>query len=137
LLEVILSLAIISLTVGFSMIITQNSHVRVDLDSGAVLLVQNFSRAQILARAVDGDAPWGVRIQDGLLTLFKGSSYASRDTNYDEATDIPATITVSGLQEVVFAKKTGLPQNTGTTTLTSSTNETRTATINSEGMVAH
>ncbi len=136
LLEVLLSIATISLIVGFSSVVFQNSQVRTDHESGASSLVQSYRRAQMLSRAVDGDSQWGVRIQDGSLTLFKGASYAARDTNFDELTDVPATITVSGLQEVVFAKKTGLPQSTGTTTLLSSTNETRTVTINGEGMIS-
>ncbi len=135
LLEVLLSIAIIGLITGIGIPVYQSFQVRNDLDIAAVSMVQSLRRAQILAEAVDGDTSWGVKVQVGSIVVFKGVSYATRDANYDETFQIPTNISLSGTQEVVFAKVTGLPQSSGSGVLTSNNNETRTITINAKGMV--
>ena len=137
LIEMMLSVAVIAIIGGISVPIYQSFQVRNDLDIAAVTTAQSLRRAQVLAEAVDGDTSWGVEIQSGNITVFKGVSYASRDTNYDEVSDVPTSITSSGLSEVVFTKFTGLPASTGTITLTSNANETRTITINAKGMASY
>ena len=135
LLEVLLSLAAIAVISGIAVPVYQSFQMRNDLDIATVEIAQSLRRAQTLAQAVDGDISWGIKIQSGSITLFKGANYAARDTAFDELFDLPANITPSGISEIVFTKFTGLPQTTGTATLTSNNNETRTITINSKGMV--
>lgn len=137
LIEIILSLATITAIAGISLPIYQSFQVRNDLDIAAVTIVQSIRRAHVLAHASDGDTSWGVHAQNGSMTLFKGASYATRDTSFDELFDMPTSITASGATEILFAKFSGLPQTTGTLTLTSNTNETRTITINAQGMVSY
>ncbi|OGI26088.1 MAG: hypothetical protein A3J76_04010 [Candidatus Moranbacteria bacterium RBG_13_45_13] len=137
LLEVLLSVAAIAIIAGISIPIYQSFQVRNDLDIAAVEIAQTLRRAQVLAQAVDGDTSWGAYIQLGNITLFKGTSYVARDTNFDEVFDAPTSITPSGVSEIVFTKFTGLPQTTGTITLTSNANETRNITINAKGMVSY
>lgn len=134
LLEVLLSVALIAVLVGISIPIYQSFQVRNDLDIATVEIVQNMRRAQALSYAVDGDTSWGVKIQSGNITVFKGANYVARDINSDEVFNIPTSITPAGLSEVVFTKFTGLPQTTGTITLTSNSNETRSIAINQKGM---
>lgn len=134
-LEVLLSIAAITIIAGISIPIYQSFQVRNDLDIAASSIVQNLRRAAVLSQAVDGDTSWGLYVTSGSLTLFKGTSYTARDSTFDEVFDIPLTITPSGTSEIVFEKFSGLPQTTGTITLTSNTNETRTITINAKGMV--
>ena len=135
--EVMLSLAIIAVLAGISTPIYQSFQVRNDLDIAAVTIAESMRRAQVLSEAVDGDTTWGVDVRSGSITVYEGTSYAARDTTYDEFFDMPTSIAPSGLGGVVFDKFTGLPQTTGTITLTSNTNETRTITINSKGTVAY
>ena len=135
--EVMLSLAIIAALAGISAPIYQSFQVRNDLDIAGVTIAQSLRRAQVLSEAVDGDTTWGVDIRSGSITLYKGASYATRDTTFDELFDMPTSITPSGLSGIVFAKFTGLPQTTGTVTLTSNANETRTITVNSKGSVSY
>lgn len=136
-LEVLLTVATISILAVISMPIYQNFQVRNDLDIAVSATAQSLFRAQALAVGMDGDTTWGVRVQSGRIVLFKGASYVARDTTYDELFTVPASITPSGVQEVVFTKFTGLPQTTGTFILTSNTNEIRNITINSKGMVTY
>lgn len=137
LIEVLMAVATIGLIAGIGVPVYQSFQVRNDLDIAATSFVQSLRRAQILAGAVDGDTGWGVRIQLGSITLFRGASYVARDATFDEVFQAPTGIAPSGAQEIVFAKFTGLPETTGTTVLTSNTNETRTITINTKGTVSY
>ena len=137
LIEVLLSLALMALLAVMSVPVYQSFQVRNDLDIAAVTLAQTLRRAELLSQAVDGDSTWGVRIESGLITLFKGASYGARDFNFDETFIVPTSITPSGAQEFVFAKLSGAPQSTGTVTFTSSINETRTITVNARGTVGY
>jgi prepilin-type N-terminal cleavage/methylation domain-containing protein len=137
LLEVLLSIALIAVMAGVTIPVYISSQVRNDLDIATVEIVQTLRRGQILAQAVDGDTSWGMRVASGSITLFKGASYAARDSAFDEIFEVPTNIAPSGITEVVFSKFTGLPQTAGTITLTSSTNETRNIVINQKGMVSY
>lgn len=135
LIEVMLAIVLIGMLAGVGVPVYQSMQSRNDLDIAASAAAQNLRRAQVLSQSVDGDSTWGTRIQTGSVVVFKGASYASRDPNYDETFDIASSITVSGLAEVVFSKLAGLPQTTGTVTLTSVANEQRIIIINSKGMI--
>ena len=137
LIEVLLSITAIAIIAGISIPVYQSFQNRNDLDIAATTFAQTIRRAQILAQAADGDMSWGARAQSGSITLFKGGSYATRDASFDETFDMPTSIILSGIQEFVFTKFTGLPQTTGALTLTSANNETRTITINANGMVSY
>jgi hypothetical protein len=109
--------------------------VRNDLDIATMTLAQNLRRAQALSQSSDGDMTWGVRLGVGSILVYKGSSYVSRDVDFDENTQIPKSIVPTGLAEVTFSKVIGVPSATGTFTLTSQANEKRNVTINEKGMV--
>lgn len=136
LLEMLLVVALIGLVAGMGAPLFQSFQVRNDLDIAATTAIESLRRAQALARSVDGDVPWGVRIATSTgITLFKGTSYAARDAAFDETTAISTIVSVGGVSEVVFAKVTGFPNVTGTTTLTSTTNETRNFSLNAKGTI--
>lgn len=132
-----LSVVVIGIIAGISIPVYELFQVRNDLDIATVEIAQTLRRGQVLAQAVDGDSMWGVSVQLGSITLFKGVSYIARDSSFDEVFDIPTSITSSGVTEVVFTKFTGLPQTIGTITLISNVNETRTIAINTKGMVSY
>lgn len=134
LLEVLLSLTVIALLAGVSIPVYRKLQTKNDLDVAITTVVQIGRRAQLRAQAMDGDSNWGIYIQQGSITLFKGDSYFTRDVTVDEVTNILPAITPTGVSEVVFDKFFGEPQITGTITLTSNDNEVRTAVINSKGM---
>jgi len=132
-----LSVAVIGIITGISAPVYQSFQNRNNIDIAAASVAQSLRRAEVLATAVDGDVAWGVDIRPGSITLFKGSSYAGRDTAFDEVYDFPQSITSSGLAQVVFARFSGAPQTTGTITLTNSNTETRTITINAKGTITY
>lgn len=135
LLEMMLSVTILSLIFGMTIPMYRIFTVRNDLDIAVITIVQDLRRAQVLSQITDGDSSWGVHVSSGSILLYKGTSYVTRDSSFDEVTSIPTSIIVSGLNDVVFSRLTGFPQNTGTFSLTSSSNEIRNVTINQKGMV--
>lgn len=137
LLELLLSIALITVIAGVSVPAYHLLQVKNDLDIATNTVVQSLSRAQILSQAVDRDTSWGVKMQSGSITLFKGTSFASRDANFDEQFDVPSTISFSQTTEFVLSKFTGFPTATGTATLTSSNGDVSSISINTKGGIAY
>lgn len=134
LLELLLSVAIISLLAGLSLPVYRTLLSKNDLDIATQVSANSLRRAEVLSQSTDGDITWGVKAQSGSIVIFKGASYATRDTTFDETFNVPTNITFGGMTEILFAKFTGLPQTTGTLSLSSET-DSRAVTINSKGMV--
>ncbi|HLD81815.1 MAG TPA: prepilin-type N-terminal cleavage/methylation domain-containing protein [Patescibacteria group bacterium] len=128
-LELLLSIALIALISAFTIPIFQHFQVRNDLDIATQNIVQTMRRAQILAQTMKDDDTWGVAIENGSITLFKGEESGS---DFDEVFDMPTSITPSGLTTVIFSKATGYPNSHGTLVLTTST-ETKNIIINEKG----
>ena len=135
LIETLLSVSIISVLAGLSLPVYQSFLARNDLDITAQQVAEAFRRAQVYSRGMKNDSAWSVEIQSGIVTLFRGTDFAGRNTAYDEAISLPGTVTAGGLSEVQFSKLQGLPNTTGSVTLTTNASETKTVTINAEGMV--
>lgn len=137
LLELLLSIAIIGIITGMSLPLYASFQSRNDLDIDTQGVAGMLRRAELYARTMNADSPWGVKVQSGSAVLFKGATYATRDTNADETDTLPTQVTFSGtISEVVFSRFTATPSTTGTVVLThTATNETRTITLNAKGMV--
>jgi len=135
LIEVLLSLALVAIIAATGIPIFQSFQNRNELNVAAVTFAQGLRRAQILAQSSQDDTSWGMYAQSGNITLFKGPNYVGRDNTYDEVFAVPVSIIVSGTQEYVFSRFTGLPQNIGSLSFISPNNETKTITINEKGMV--
>lgn len=133
-LELLLVMTSITIIAGFSIPLWRNQIIRNDLDVAMVAIAQNLRRAQLLSRAVDGDIGWGVKVQSGSITMFQGSTYATRNSDFDEVFSMPSTVTPSGISEIDFNKFSGLPASTGTFTLTTE-QDSRSLTINIKGMI--
>lgn len=137
LLEVLLVVVLIGALAALSAPIYNSYKIRNDFDIAINTTTQTLYRAQVLAQAVDGDSAWGVYIGTGIITIYKGTSYASRDINYDEEYNIDNSISISGINEINFNKFTGLPQTTGDIILTNINNEVETININAQGTVQY
>lgn len=137
LIEMMLSVGIITLIAGMSLPVYGAFQARNEIDIAAQGIVEALRRAQMYSRGMQNDSQWGIEVQSTAVTLFKGGVFASRDSTYDEATTIPAAITVGGLTEILFTKLTGMPATTGNITLSNANGDTRTVTINAKGMVTY
>lgn len=139
LIEVLLSVVIIGMLVGMSLPLYQAYQTRNDLDVATESIAQMLRRAQTYSRGMNEDSQWGVHATAGSATLFKGATYASRDTTYDETVTIPASFSVTAGSDVLFSKLYAVPTTTGNvvTITATNTNDTRTVTINGAGMVSY
>lgn len=133
--EILLSIACLTIIFAMSVPAYMMLQARNDLDIATITVAESYRRAQVESQSANGDSRWGVHIATGSILIYKGSSYGARDVAFDEDTMMPASIVVSGLNDVNFSKIYGLPNGTGTTTLTSVKNETRNITINQKGIV--
>jgi len=134
-LEALLGVVIIAIIALIAAPIYYSTQSRNDLETAANTIVQSLRRAQALSQGPQNDSAWGVNVATASIVLFKGTTYAGRDTTYDEISEMAANITFSGASEVVFTKMYGLPLTTGTLTLAIPAGEIMTITINSKGMV--
>ena len=135
LLDMLLSITLLGIIGGMIIPSYHTFIVRNDLDIATISLANNLRRAQALSQSADGDMTWGVRVGVGSILIYKGVSYVARDSTFDQNTQMPKSIVPTGLSEINFSKVVGLPNATGTFTLTSQANEKRTITINEKGMV--
>jgi prepilin-type N-terminal cleavage/methylation domain-containing protein len=134
LIELILSVGVISILLTISVPILQRYLVNNDMTVITNVIVQDIYRAQNLARAGENGGSWGVYIQTGSITVFQGTNYASRNQSKDEVYTIPSSINVTGQNEYVFSAFTGLPVSGGTTTTQNNTT-TKSVSVDSNGVV--
>jgi prepilin-type N-terminal cleavage/methylation domain-containing protein len=135
LLEVLVSMAIGLVLVGFAAYATSHFIENRALEAVSDTLVSYLRSAEARALQSEGNVSHGVSTAGGKITLFRGASYASRQTVYDTVLPYDGYIQFSGISEVVFAKQTGLPSATGTITVTNGIRST-TITVYSTGAVS-
>ena len=99
-------------------------------------VAQHLRLAQTRARSGLGDKNHGLYFQSNNYTIFEGDDYLTRDQGEDEFYYLPTSVVISGFSEIIFIKQTGIPNITGTLTLTNTiTSETATIDINSQGLI--
>ncbi len=132
--EIILTIGIFAILVAvtaplaFRFLGTQN------IDDATKTTVASLRQARTQALFQKNDASFGINFSSSSYTLFQGSSYATRTATQDIVTTFPVGITISGLTEVVFEKRTGTPSSIGTL-LIQSGGSSRSITINSQGLI--
>lgn len=96
---------------------------------------QALYRASYRAIAGERNTAWGVKIDSGAFTVYSGTGYVNRLTQFDEVHDIPNTMTLTGLSEVRFSKYTGEPNVAGTVSIIFNSTTTNCATVVESGLV--
>lgn len=99
-------------------------------------LAGSLRSAQGLALTGKGGAPWGVSINDGSIIVFRGTSFAMRNSALDRKVSIPSSVLIAGFTETVFARVTGLPVAPATISITALGGATRTLVLNAQGVVS-
>jgi len=110
LVEILLVIGIFAILISFLVPIGLNFYTSQQLETISQEMVQTLRRAQLKAMAVELDSSFGVYLTAGKYILFKGDSYLTRDSLYDEVFNLPGIINISGLSEVVFLKPEGKPR---------------------------
>lgn len=97
-------------------------------------LVNDLRAAQMNAMVGKQNSNWGVNYSANTITLYKGNSFATRTTAFDQTFSVNSGVTISGMSDINFTRMTGIPGSTPTITITGS-GETKTITVNSQGVV--
>lgn len=79
------------------------------------------------------NSQWGVNISVDKITLYKGGSFAQRDTAFDYNFDIPKNVAITQ-SDIVFTKSTGTTSADVSLTI-SSQGQTKTINVNKAGTV--
>ena len=104
------------------------------LDEATSGMLTNLRRAHSKAIFQKNDSAFGVKFLSGSYVLFQGGSYVLRTQSEDESFTLGGGISTSGIDEVIFAKLTGIPNTTGTLTITSGS-DSQSLNINAQGKV--
>lgn len=137
LIELLLVITLITLlfTMGTSFtarFLTQNA-----VSNASDQIVGDFRKAQINAMMGKQGGNWGVNYSSNTITLYQGNSYAARNSAFDETFSVNQSVTISGLGDNNLSRITGLPNGftTPETITISGSGETKTITVNSQGVV--
>jgi len=120
-------IAALTIPVGIRFFQTQT------LDETTNGILETLRRAQSQAMFQKNDKAFGVKFLSDSYILFQGSLYGEFPSE-DENFSLPSGITTSGINEVVFSKLTGIPNSSGTLTITSG-NDSQALNINTQGKI--
>jgi len=120
LVEIMLVVGIIGLLTTISTSVYNSFKTHENLEITTIGVVEAIRHAQGNSQSGKGDSSWGVKVLASSAVIFKGSSYASRDTSADQSLGFSGGVEASGLSEIVFTKIIGSTTDTGTVTLTNS-----------------
>jgi prepilin-type N-terminal cleavage/methylation domain-containing protein len=135
LVELLMSIAMITLLIGISVPIYRTVQAHNNLDLGLQIATQTLRLAQLSALAGSEDASWGVDFDTGQAILFKGESFLTRDPEFDQVHELPQSLVWTGSTEIVFQKFTGLPTGTSELIVTSVDDRFRTLTVSGLGLI--
>lgn len=132
--ELLLTISLVAIIGASATPVYTNFLARNYLENKTNEVISSLQTAKTNSISGKEDSSWGVYLTSE-ITLFKGSTYATRDAAFDQTYPIPISITVSGISEIVFGQPVGDPNLTGTITIANNQNESNTLTINQFGTI--
>ena len=138
LIELIIVLAVFAIISAVSVPVYSNLQTSAQLNESSNELIQTIRTARGRAVARVNDAAHGIYLQSDRYTLYQGSSHSGRNTSYDRTVVFDEALTLSNTisgNEINFSRSFGLPDNTGSITITHDIQGTKTITIDSFGSV--
>ncbi len=120
-----------------------NLHLSTQLNENIAQIIQTTRIARERSFSRLNNFPHGVYFEinpagNDKFILYQGNSYATRDTDYDREVSLDSSLSLSTTlpgNEVYFSKGFGIPDATGTVTLTHNVKGARIMRINDFGMV--
>lgn len=97
-------------------------------------ITQELRKAQVYAMMGKQNGNWGVHNNTSSIILFQGSTFATRNTAFDESSPVNTNISITGLTDIIFSRMTGTPSAIPAITIANG-NNIRTITINNQGIV--
>ena len=136
LIELIIVIAISIFLVAIFFPIGLNFYQIQVLNGGTDSIVWLLKQAQSSAISQKNDSAFGLYLAQNQAILFQGNNYQGREASQDINVAIPLSVRIAGLQEIDFAKKTGLPAQTGSIFL-SLAGRSEEIQINSIGLISY
>lgn len=134
LVELLLVIAIVTSLSAATVPIASSFLVRNYLHDSSDELMSLLYSARINSISNKNNSSWGVSVVTPQMTLFKGSSFAGRDTAFDQSFDIPGSISVTN-DEITFDQHTGNADAATSFSVTSNTGDSKTININEVGNI--
>lgn len=135
LVEVVVVIAITTALAGLGLWASMGLYRSYALNAEEDIVASLLARARAYAMHNVGQSAHGLYFGSGEYVLFRGSSYALRNIQYDESTPVAYAITSTGLSEVVFAPLTGEANPAGDIVLTDQRRSVI-ITVNNEGRIS-
>lgn len=76
-------------------------------------MINALRQAQIFSMTGKNNHSFGLFIQDDSYVVFEGDSYSTRIQSEDVVFTLSPSVTISGIEEIVFSKLTGEPSVLG------------------------
>ena len=135
LIELLIVVAIIVVISGLGLFVSLDFYKTYALSSERDIVIGILMKARNKAANNFNQSAHGVFVDPDGYTIFQGSSYASRNTSYDEFVKRNNSITASGLSEIVFEQLTGgLTTSEGDVTLSNNVKSINIS-LNNEGRI--
>lgn len=109
LIELLIVTVLISILLSLAFVINSNLFFGTALRDQTKLLESGLRKAQATAINGRGDSNIGVMITENDYTIFEGTSYENRQKPLDVIVYFSTPMTISGENEIIFEKSTGLP----------------------------
>ena len=122
LVEIVIVVAILAVVLGLGYFVGFDFYKNYALHSEKDILISVLRKARSQALNNVGATAHGVYIDDSSYTIFYGNSFVSRDSQYDENIRKAPGISLSGLNEVVFAPLTATSTASSTIVLNNNRN---------------
>lgn len=136
LIELLIVIGIFTVLFSVSSSVYNNFKSHSNLEVATNSVVEGIRFAQSSAQSGKSDSKWGIEILTNKIVVFKGNTYASRDSAFYEIFNFGGGISASGLGEIVFEKVLGTTTTIGTITLTNGP-ESKNIVINAKGTVTY
>lgn len=134
LIELLLVVAIILVLSALSSTFYSRFLLQNAVDNGVDQVVGSLRKAQIYSMESKWGDNWSVNFNNNTIVLYKGLSFAGRDHSFDETFSVNSNVAVLGLDNISFARGTGLPSSTATITVAGN-GQNKVVNLNSQGMV--
>ncbi len=134
LLELTLVIAVASVVLASSFVFYQFAYLRENGKDVKNIVWNALSTARAYSLSGREDSSWGVAFATSTVTIFKGTTFLGRDTDFDEDFEYRGAV-VGGLSEVYFSKRSGT--TTGTQSIVVSNDQNSyTFSINGYGRIS-
>ena len=98
-------------------------------------LTGSLRKAQVYSMMGKQGDSWSVNFSVNTITLYKGTTFAGRDSSFDEKFSVNQNVNVGGVTDIFYSRVTGLPTPTTSTITISSGSNNKTIGVNSQGVV--